>query len=87
MEDDGLSTSVNLRKVLKEDVPASIRQGFFLITCGEVRQLDGRRVQVMQYTDTANQFKVGNRIKKNKHTHTLTGTHTHSTHTHTHTNN
>jgi hypothetical protein len=84
VEDDGLSTSVNLRKVLKEDVLASIRQGFFLITCGEVRQLDGRLVQVMQYTDTANQFKVRNRIKKNKHTHTLTGTHTHTLNTHTH---
>jgi hypothetical protein len=71
VEDDGLSTSVNLRKVLKEDVLASIRQGFFVITGGEVKQSDGRHVQVMQYTDTANQFKVENRIKKNKRTYII----------------
>ena len=57
VEDEGLSTSVNLRRVITKDVLASIEQGFFVMSEGEVRQIDGRQVQVMKYTDTANQFK------------------------------
>jgi hypothetical protein len=57
VENGGLSTSLNLRAVLKADVLASIRQGFFVIIDGEVKQVDGQNVQAMNYTDTANHFK------------------------------
>ena len=55
--EDGLSTSLNLRAVLKAAVLSSISQGFLVIVGGSVKQPDGRDVQVMKYTDTANQFK------------------------------
>jgi hypothetical protein len=56
-QDDGLSTSLNLRKVIKAAVLVSMDQGYLAIVDGHVKQLDGRDVQVMKYTDTANQFK------------------------------
>jgi hypothetical protein len=55
--DDGLSTSLNVRAVLKAAVLSSIAQGYLVIVDGCVKQPDGRDVQVMKYTDTANQFK------------------------------
>jgi hypothetical protein len=55
--DEGLSATVSLREVLKNDILASIRQGYFTIIDGQVKQWDGRAVQVMKYTDTANHFK------------------------------
>jgi hypothetical protein len=56
--EDGLSTSLNLRAVLKAAVLASIEQEYLVIVDGSVKQPDGRDVQVMKYTDTANQFKA-----------------------------
>ena len=55
--DGGLSSTLKLREVLKTGILTSLRQGFFILVGNQVFQCDGRRVQVMNYTDAANHFK------------------------------
>ena len=57
VEDDGLSTSLNVRLVLVASIKQSLLQGYMQVVDGWVKQLNGQDPQVMKYTDTANQFK------------------------------